>query len=744
MTTSDYGKAYEAYQQAVYRDGKNPAFWCSIGVLYYNINQFHDALDAYSRAIRIHPYLSEVWFNLGALYESCNDQMTDAIDAYQRTLQLEPANTLVATRLREIREHQTSGTPLSAPPQPKDISPSSLSWNYATNAGGAPSHLSQGGLGLELSPALGRPANGATSPPNGHRFDGPPPAGRPHSTDPYRGDDRRRASGGGQLSPTVSLDHSPRSSHRTTGPSQPLLPQIKGLQDARGSPPGPLGSDINRRNSPLSPRTRHSDAFEPGYPPQNGYHGGPPPNFPSSFPRGGPSEGADRGSEMDWERPRNGSIPLGNGRAPAQSHRRSPPGSSHSRGEFQPPVPPSAIYDRRVGSPGTSRPPPVDDRDRNGRVSPYPPPLGYGYPPGYDARRFDPRGERPERAERERDVRDVFGDDERRRGAAMSGSRAESPRPSPSFVAPFDSSNPPAASTSVGTPAWSAGPSTSALTNGKGKGGRGRKDDSVGSPSASGRKDSLPKSRKAKDPDAAGGAKKERRVSTPKVKEDSSGGRKRGGSTGTPKPQADVPSTPASPSEPSPVATEGPTASTSLPSREVDEDYDEGVDALMGLASSGSTSSHGGDGSPPSVVLDPSTLPPLPSTLPPLPPLPVEERARTATPDTTELTPTTNSPSGADPDESVVTSPNERKRSLGSPERVGDSKRRLVEVETPPAPAESSSAENSKSTTPEAVVDEVKPVLRAEAEAGEVDEVDEVGSEIAEGAGEMKVEVEDA
>ncbi|KWU45990.1 TPR-like protein, partial [Rhodotorula sp. JG-1b] len=118
MTTNNFGKAYEAYQQAVYRDGKNPAFWCSIGVLYYNINQYHDALDAYSRAIRIHPYLAEVWYNLGALYEACNDQMTDAIDAYQRTLQLDPSNSVVAQRLNEIRDHQTSGVPLSPPPPP--------------------------------------------------------------------------------------------------------------------------------------------------------------------------------------------------------------------------------------------------------------------------------------------------------------------------------------------------------------------------------------------------------------------------------------------------------------------------------------------------------------------------------------------------------------------------------------------------------------------------------------------------
>ena len=47
MTVNMYQKAYEAYQQAVYRDGRNPAFWCSIGILFFHINRYRDALDAY-------------------------------------------------------------------------------------------------------------------------------------------------------------------------------------------------------------------------------------------------------------------------------------------------------------------------------------------------------------------------------------------------------------------------------------------------------------------------------------------------------------------------------------------------------------------------------------------------------------------------------------------------------------------------------------------------------------------------
>ena len=39
MAQQNYKKAYDCYQQAVYKDGRNPTFWCSIGVLYYQTNQ---------------------------------------------------------------------------------------------------------------------------------------------------------------------------------------------------------------------------------------------------------------------------------------------------------------------------------------------------------------------------------------------------------------------------------------------------------------------------------------------------------------------------------------------------------------------------------------------------------------------------------------------------------------------------------------------------------------------------------
>jgi tetratricopeptide (TPR) repeat protein len=61
-------------------------------------------LDAYGRAIRLNPYISEVWYDLGTLYESCNNQTSDAIDAYSRALELDPSNAQISTRLSALKQ----------------------------------------------------------------------------------------------------------------------------------------------------------------------------------------------------------------------------------------------------------------------------------------------------------------------------------------------------------------------------------------------------------------------------------------------------------------------------------------------------------------------------------------------------------------------------------------------------------------------------------------------------------------
>ncbi|GAA5991661.1 hypothetical protein JCM10908_001081 [Rhodotorula pacifica] len=600
MTTSNFGKAYEAYQQAVYRDGKNPAFWCSIGVLYYNINQFHDALDAYSRAIRIHPYLAEVWYNLGALYEACNDQMTDAIDAYQRTLQLDPSNSVVTQRLNEIRDHQTSGAALSPPPPPKDISPSSMSWSYATNSGGAPTQLAQAGLGPELSPSMGPPppsssvpqgrappTSGSGGSPHGNpnRFEGMSISSRPRSTDPYR---------------RSAIQHSPSgfpagSSPRHAPPSAPghRLPPYK---DGRLQPNGRLGS-------PPSPRSRVPDGHPPG--PSNSYP------FPSYL--SGPLHPRENGHDaMDWERSRNGlrngsSAPGSRGSGnlhpptlgqphsypPPPQHHTSPHPSSHPHAHQQHShqqqphpygQPPRTLHDHPAAQQHAPNGAPYDRAGPphiSGATAARPPFFDNPSPGPYGA--YPPAGSSAAAEEYAR----------RRSSGSTSGSHRDSKPTIPSLDAAMTAPSVPSPATPAPAP-----------TAAKGRGSRKKAENGTDAPKKGGRRSKAANAGSAAGDSADGSAsgantpKKRRAKAVPKAqkeqaaaaaaaaavqeKEDEAAAAQAAATLGAGSavvaPRADGSAQQAKPEPPAKATDEA-----AAPQREVDEEYDEGVDALMSL-----------------------------------------------------------------------------------------------------------------------------------------------------------------
>ncbi|KXN84804.1 General transcriptional corepressor ssn6 [Leucoagaricus sp. SymC.cos] len=267
MAGQKYNKAYEAYQQAVYRDGRNPTFWCSIGVLYFQINQFRDALDAYSRAIRINPYISEVWFDLGSLYESCNNQITDAIDAYARAAELDPNNPAITQRLQLLRNAQVTGGQLPAAPGPQDVHPTA----YATSivpppplGGGPPPVLqsssqrpvfnadSRGPNEISLPPPS-QVGNGRVTPPPNGPFGGRPPP-------PVVLDETRHPQSQNPLAP-MDVDRPnprdyphPRDAVRAPSGSQSLLLQHP--------PPGPPSEDLIPPADPLHPASRAIRALQ--------------------------------------------------------------------------------------------------------------------------------------------------------------------------------------------------------------------------------------------------------------------------------------------------------------------------------------------------------------------------------------------------------------------------------------------------------------------------------------------------
>ncbi|KAI0935662.1 hypothetical protein AcV5_004018 [Taiwanofungus camphoratus] len=227
MAGQKYNKAYEAYQQAVYRDGRNPTFWCSIGVLYFQINQYRDALDAYSRAIRINPYISEVWFDLGSLYESCNNQISDAIDAYARAAELDPGNTAITQRLQLLKNAQATGGTLPAAPGPQDVHPTA----YANSMMPPP--------GLAGPPMLLQPGGGSR--PIFRTDSRGPPADLPLPMPPQLNTGRSSPGPfrGGPPPPVVLDDNRHIPSHTPLAPMDIDRPPIHGREPSGSYPPPP-------------------------------------------------------------------------------------------------------------------------------------------------------------------------------------------------------------------------------------------------------------------------------------------------------------------------------------------------------------------------------------------------------------------------------------------------------------------------------------------------------------------------
>ncbi|KAF0975746.1 hypothetical protein FDP41_005073 [Naegleria fowleri] len=248
MAQKKYRYAYNAYQQAVFRDGKNPTFWCSIGVLYYQINQYRDALDAYTRAIRLNPYLSEVWYDLGTLYESCN-QIPDALDAYQRAADLDQNNEHIQQRLIFLKSMDRSNPPSEESKNLTAVEPPTAASQYQSGGGffsnnapsmnPPPSNVPSGSANYQNTPYYPPPTN---APPPKLSMDSMPPS----SAHPPSMNGQYNASGSamsGQSSlPPVNLPPTPRSSEPGVLPPPTATMSTGGVNDRLPPPQQYVGA----------------------------------------------------------------------------------------------------------------------------------------------------------------------------------------------------------------------------------------------------------------------------------------------------------------------------------------------------------------------------------------------------------------------------------------------------------------------------------------------------------------------
>ncbi|KAG6845290.1 hypothetical protein H0H87_011441 [Tephrocybe sp. NHM501043] len=615
MAGQKYNKAYEAYQQAVYRDGRNPTFWCSIGVLYFQINQFRDALDAYSRAIRINPYISEVWFDLGSLYESCNNQISDAIDAYARASELDPSNPAISQRLQLLKTAQATGGQLPAAPGPQDVHPTAYASAVVPPHGlsGPPLLLQSSAHRPPFRPDSRGPPNEISLPPPSHSSPGPFRGGPP---------------------PPVVLDETRHpQSHTPLAPMDvdrphPREPRERDTRDYPGPPArdgptrGPVGhhslllqhpvpqpADIppHHQESYFTRPARHSSRSPspPSHGPTRGRSPPPPPfqSYPPSRQQVGPAQpsavpsqrsprmyprhepgrpvetegGWDRrpgpNDHRDWEKERDVRSRHGPEYPPPppqQQQQQQPfyppprsPGNGHMRAH-SPPEPSPRMHPNRYWESKPPSGPPPPGLASHGRPPPSPPPPHLEH----TSRRYDPRHDAP-REQREYDERSYAGS-------------PDGPRNAPRHPSQIN----------VGSMRGSESPRASETKERRRRMAKDKEPESLLPPQAQTPLSDQPKKERKK----RSTKRKDDRSETPKP----FGPGERGGPSGMgtyklPGPYLKGPGSPevcSNGSGSSRSVQPSPTTSASVrpPSRALDEDYDEGgvTDALMSLANASS------------------------------------------------------------------------------------------------------------------------------------------------------------
>ncbi len=97
----DYATSALAYQEATTYEPQNALAYFNLGVSYYQLERFGDAVNAYNASAQLNPSDAEAQLWLGLSYYKAGDS-TRAIAAWRRVLQLDPNNATAQSYLNSL------------------------------------------------------------------------------------------------------------------------------------------------------------------------------------------------------------------------------------------------------------------------------------------------------------------------------------------------------------------------------------------------------------------------------------------------------------------------------------------------------------------------------------------------------------------------------------------------------------------------------------------------------------------
>ena len=111
LATEKLGEAKEALSKAISRGQPKVVYYGSLGVLNCLAKSYSEAFDNFLKATHIDSLVSDIWFDIGILYE-IHQQYSEALVAYQRALDVTPDYPEATARKHAVATDQQAATPL--------------------------------------------------------------------------------------------------------------------------------------------------------------------------------------------------------------------------------------------------------------------------------------------------------------------------------------------------------------------------------------------------------------------------------------------------------------------------------------------------------------------------------------------------------------------------------------------------------------------------------------------------------
>ena len=98
----EYQKSISIFKRIIDLDQENYKAHYNLGIAYFNLELFEEALHSYEMAISINPNYKHGYYNIGLLHEA-TENLEKAVEAYEKALEIDPNYVYATHALKAVR-----------------------------------------------------------------------------------------------------------------------------------------------------------------------------------------------------------------------------------------------------------------------------------------------------------------------------------------------------------------------------------------------------------------------------------------------------------------------------------------------------------------------------------------------------------------------------------------------------------------------------------------------------------------